>query len=187
MSFAVDLSRWRMFDDQRQTRWCFFYDILNYHCLIFMWFLYVFCVFADTSDMICFLRRRWLLFLQIQAAEQRNQAACNAGRRGIGHSGRWEDLWTPSRWGSQKKFLSCCKYVAYPAWSTFIVIYSLHKYINMKWIYITNWKDPPFWMGKSTISMAMASIVFLYVYQRVTFGGYKPTQGYQWEFHGDQM
>ena len=28
-------------------------------------------------------------------------------------------------------------------------------------VYITNWKDPPFLMGKLTISMAMASIAML--------------------------
>ena len=34
--------------------------------------------------------------------------------------------------------------------------------------YIANWKDPPFFMGKSTISMAIFNS-FLYVYQRVWF------------------
>jgi hypothetical protein len=47
------------------------------------------------------------------------------------------------------------------------------------WTNILLWKDPPFFMGKSTISMAIFNSKLL-VHQRVVHAGYKPT--YHWGY-----
>ena len=43
---------------------------------------------------------------------------------------------------------------------------SIHTMSTLVNLYIANWKDPPFFMGKLTISMAILNS-YLHVYQRV--------------------